>query len=134
MYMYIVPTVSMRIISSTVLPFLCCVSLHLPPPQIASRVLDLVMRELFEFRFMQTDPNWSNFFYNTEEDRVSRKGNTFCEIECTVDNLNKQDTFVCPGPYLSHGLATLYRMANKLLTYVDFCTKFQFNIHPLCER
>jgi aarF domain-containing kinase len=37
---------------------------------IASRVLDLVMRELFEFRFMQTDPNWSNFFYNTEEDRI----------------------------------------------------------------
>ncbi|XP_065208683.1 atypical kinase COQ8B, mitochondrial [Planococcus citri] len=25
----------------------------------------LVLKEMFEFRYMQTDPNWSNFFYNT---------------------------------------------------------------------
>jgi aarF domain-containing kinase len=37
---------------------------------IAARVLDLVMRELFEFRFMQTDPNWSNFFYNPDDNRI----------------------------------------------------------------
>ena len=41
-----------------------------PHPQIAARVLTLVMRELFEFQFMQTDPNWSNFFYNAEDNRV----------------------------------------------------------------
>lgn len=27
-------------------------------------ILRLCLKELFEFRFMQTDPNWSNFFYN----------------------------------------------------------------------
>ena len=35
-------------------------------------VLRLCLRELFEFRFMQTDPNWSNFFYNKETDQVRR--------------------------------------------------------------
>jgi len=34
-------------------------------------MLDLFFRELFEFRFMQTDPNWSNFLYNTETKQVS---------------------------------------------------------------
>ncbi|KAI2656104.1 Atypical kinase COQ8B, mitochondrial [Labeo rohita] len=32
--------------------------------EICFNVLQLCLRELFEFRFMQTDPNWSNFFYN----------------------------------------------------------------------
>lgn len=29
-------------------------------------VMQLCLRELFTFRYMQTDPNWSNFFYNPE--------------------------------------------------------------------
>ncbi|VVC43596.1 Protein kinase-like domain,UbiB domain, ADCK3-like,UbiB domain [Cinara cedri] len=29
-------------------------------------VLQLCLKELFEFSYMQTDPNWSNFFYNQE--------------------------------------------------------------------
>jgi len=33
------------------------------------------LRELFEFRLMQTDPNWSNFFYNEEDDKVWFKDN-----------------------------------------------------------
>ncbi|XP_066518548.1 atypical kinase COQ8B, mitochondrial isoform X2 [Hoplias malabaricus] len=33
-------------------------------------ILQLCLRELFEFRFMQTDPNWSNFFYNAEENKI----------------------------------------------------------------
>uniref|UniRef100_A0A3B4EG54 PID domain-containing protein n=1 Tax=Pygocentrus nattereri TaxID=42514 RepID=A0A3B4EG54_PYGNA len=32
--------------------------------KISFSILQLCLRELFEFRFMQTDPNWSNFFYN----------------------------------------------------------------------
>ncbi|XP_066524619.1 atypical kinase COQ8A, mitochondrial [Hoplias malabaricus] len=31
---------------------------------ICEQILILCLRELFEFRFMQTDPNWSNFFYD----------------------------------------------------------------------
>ena len=45
--------------------------LSLPPShQIALRVLELCLRELFEFKVMQTDPNWSNFYYNQSEDKV----------------------------------------------------------------
>ena len=39
--------------------------------QIAERILSLCLRELFEFRLMQTDPNWSNFFYNEADNKVS---------------------------------------------------------------
>uniref|UniRef100_A0AAV2J214 ABC1 atypical kinase-like domain-containing protein n=1 Tax=Knipowitschia caucasica TaxID=637954 RepID=A0AAV2J214_KNICA len=38
--------------------------------QICFKILQLCLRELFEFRFMQTDPNWANFFYNTETNNV----------------------------------------------------------------
>ena len=31
---------------------------------VASRLLHLCLRELFEFRRMQTDPNWANFLYS----------------------------------------------------------------------
>lgn len=37
---------------------------------IASRVLELCLRELFELRMMQTDPNWSNFLWNEKERRL----------------------------------------------------------------
>ena len=38
--------------------------------RISFLMLDLFFRELFEFRFMQTDPNWSNFLYNAETKQV----------------------------------------------------------------
>ncbi|XP_035239669.1 atypical kinase COQ8B, mitochondrial [Anguilla anguilla] len=38
--------------------------------QISHNILQLCLRELFEFRFMQTDPNWANFFYNAERNKV----------------------------------------------------------------
>uniref|UniRef100_A0A674CMK7 Coenzyme Q8B n=1 Tax=Salmo trutta TaxID=8032 RepID=A0A674CMK7_SALTR len=37
--------------------------------QICFNILQLCLRELFEFRFMQTDPNWANFFYNAEQNK-----------------------------------------------------------------
>ncbi|XP_072546835.1 atypical kinase COQ8B, mitochondrial [Salminus brasiliensis] len=38
--------------------------------KICFSILQLCLRELFEFRFMQTDPNWSNFFYNAEDKKI----------------------------------------------------------------
>lgn len=38
--------------------------------QICFNILQLCLRELFEFRFMQTDPNWANFFYNSDTNKV----------------------------------------------------------------
>lgn len=37
---------------------------------ISELIMRLTLKELFEFRFMQTDPNWSNFFYNVDTKQV----------------------------------------------------------------
>ncbi|XP_078452188.1 atypical kinase COQ8A, mitochondrial-like [Lampetra fluviatilis] len=39
--------------------------------KISENILRLCLRELFEFRFMQTDPNWSNFMYDPETCKVA---------------------------------------------------------------
>ncbi|XP_053568602.1 atypical kinase COQ8A, mitochondrial [Bombina bombina] len=39
--------------------------------EICTNILTLCLRELFEFRFMQTDPNWSNFFYDPQLHKVA---------------------------------------------------------------
>ncbi|KAI9324045.1 ABC1 family-domain-containing protein [Zopfochytrium polystomum] len=36
----------------------------------ATSCLKLCLKELFEFRFMQTDPNWSNFLYDEKTDTI----------------------------------------------------------------
>ncbi|GCC40193.1 hypothetical protein chiPu_0024112, partial [Chiloscyllium punctatum] len=38
---------------------------------ICANILRLCLRELFEFRYMQTDPNWSNFFFDPDSRKVS---------------------------------------------------------------
>lgn len=38
--------------------------------RVARKLLRLTLQELFQWRFMQTDPNWGNFFYNPANDRV----------------------------------------------------------------
>ena len=37
---------------------------------IAQRILKLCLKEIFEFRTMQTDPNWSNFLFNPKTGEV----------------------------------------------------------------
>lgn len=39
--------------------------------EICENILTLCLRELFEFRYMQTDPNWSNFFYDPQTHRLA---------------------------------------------------------------
>ncbi|XP_008311024.1 atypical kinase COQ8A, mitochondrial [Cynoglossus semilaevis] len=39
--------------------------------EICKNILTLCIREVFEFRYMQTDPNWSNFFYDPQTHRVA---------------------------------------------------------------
>ncbi|EFC46091.1 predicted protein [Naegleria gruberi] len=38
--------------------------------RVAKLILKLCLKELFEFRFMQTDPNWANFFYDPKTDTL----------------------------------------------------------------
>ncbi|CAL1697726.1 unnamed protein product [Somion occarium] len=37
---------------------------------IASRIIDLCLKELFAFRVMQTDPNWTNFLWNARTRQI----------------------------------------------------------------
>ena len=37
---------------------------------VGSQILRLCLRELMEFRFMQTDPNWTNFLYNRHNQKL----------------------------------------------------------------
>lgn len=37
---------------------------------IGTQILRLCLREITEFRFMQTDPNWTNFLYNSETNKL----------------------------------------------------------------
>ncbi|XP_074548290.1 atypical kinase COQ8A, mitochondrial [Halichoeres trimaculatus] len=39
--------------------------------ELCEQILFLCLRELFEFRFMQTDPNWSNFFFDPQVHKVA---------------------------------------------------------------
>ncbi|KAI9453811.1 ABC1-domain-containing protein [Boletus coccyginus] len=39
--------------------------------EIAKRIIELCLRELFRFRLMQTDPNWTNFLWNSTTQQVS---------------------------------------------------------------
>jgi aarF domain-containing kinase len=37
---------------------------------IGTQILRLCLREIVEFRFMQTDPNWTNFLFNAKENKI----------------------------------------------------------------
>ncbi|XP_060607544.1 atypical kinase COQ8B, mitochondrial-like [Ruditapes philippinarum] len=37
---------------------------------LGTKLLGLCLKELFEFKLMQTDPNWSNFFYNPATEKI----------------------------------------------------------------
>jgi aarF domain-containing kinase len=37
---------------------------------IGTQILRLCLREITEFQFMQTDPNWTNFLYNAEKNKL----------------------------------------------------------------
>uniref|UniRef100_A0A8C4NXV1 Coenzyme Q8B n=1 Tax=Dicentrarchus labrax TaxID=13489 RepID=A0A8C4NXV1_DICLA len=52
-------------------PLDCCVDLDQETRnEISYKILQLCLREVFEFRFMQTDPNWANFFYNSDTNKI----------------------------------------------------------------
>ncbi|XP_033207641.1 atypical kinase COQ8B, mitochondrial [Belonocnema kinseyi] len=48
-----------------------CVEMDLQTREhICRMIMELCLKELFVFRYMQTDPNWSNFFYDTETKKL----------------------------------------------------------------
>lgn len=48
-----------------------CVDMDVATRQrISELIMRLTLMELFEFQYMQTDPNWSNFLYNSDTKQV----------------------------------------------------------------
>ncbi|ODV89533.1 hypothetical protein CANCADRAFT_4149 [Tortispora caseinolytica NRRL Y-17796] len=81
---------------------------------IASSILGLSLREIAEFKFMQTDPNWTNFFYNASTNQIelldfgAARGYSEEFIKQYTALLRaavKQDSATCEG--LSHDLGYL---------------------------
>lgn len=81
-------------------------------------VLELVLKELFEFNFMQTDPNWSNFLYNKDTEQL-----------CLLDFGASRDyakKFIDAYIEVIHGAATGNRdKVEKGLTILGFQTGYE---------
>lgn len=64
-----------QVLTTTLVPgFPLDKATHLPQElrnEICEQILILCLRELFEFRYMQTDPNWSNFFFDPQTHKVA---------------------------------------------------------------
>jgi aarF domain-containing kinase len=55
---------------------------------IAARIIELCLKELFEFRTMQTDPNWTNFLWNARTRQVSSQINLRNSIDLLTISLS----------------------------------------------
>jgi aarF domain-containing kinase len=67
--------------------------------RIARKLLRLTLKELFEWRYMQTDPNWGNFFYNPVKD--------------TIGLLDFGATVEYPKPFVDDYLRLVWAAANR---------------------
>ncbi|OUT23340.1 hypothetical protein CAS74_001658 [Pichia kudriavzevii] len=38
--------------------------------RISTEIMRLTLKEIYQYRFMQTDPNWANFLYNEQTDKI----------------------------------------------------------------
>ncbi|KAK3872239.1 hypothetical protein Pcinc_022666 [Petrolisthes cinctipes] len=74
---------------------------------LCQELLRLCLMELFQFGFMQTDPNWSNFFYNVETEQVALLDFGACR--------DYSKDFVDKYIHLIHGAASKDRQ--KVLKY-----------------
>jgi len=81
-------------------------------------VLELVLKELFEFNFMQTDPNWSNFLYNEDTEQL-----------CLLDfgaSIEYSKKFIDAYIEVIHGAAIGDReKVEKCLTVLGFQTGYE---------
>ncbi|XP_042866521.1 atypical kinase COQ8B, mitochondrial-like isoform X2 [Penaeus japonicus] len=68
---------------------------------ICEKILRLCLLELFKFGFMQTDPNWSNFFYNAETEQLALLDFGACR--------SYDKSFVDKYIHIIHGAATFDR-------------------------
>ena len=81
--------------------------------RVAKLLMKLCLKELFEFRFMQTDPNWSNFFYDTKTG--------------TMHLLDFGATMEFPQEFVDQYIRVVYASATKDMdTIIDASRKMGF--------
>lgn len=95
---------------------------------IGSNILRLCLRELMEFKFMQTDPNWTNFLYNRETKKIelldfgaSREfPDKFVEPYCELlIAASKSDREACRDLSIQLGYLTGHESPAMLKAHVD---------------
>jgi len=85
---------------------------------VGTLLLQLTLRELFEWRFMQTDPNWGNFLYDEVPPPLSETDCSLREFSLRFVGLQKRsgrETLWCPAYLLTDVLRNLQ---HSLLTLV----------------
>ncbi|KAB7499502.1 AarF domain-containing protein kinase 4 [Armadillidium nasatum] len=89
--------------------------------RISSLVLNLCLMEIFKFGFMQTDPNWSNFFYNQDTNQIALLDFGACR------EFSKE--FVDKYIHLIHGAATQDReKVREYSTHLGFLTGYEAKV------
>lgn len=82
---------------------------------IASLILSLSLKEVFNFKYMQTDPNWSNFFYSPSKKKIYLIDFGACASYPT--------TFTHPYMEIVYGAATMNKdLVMKSSTLLGFLT------------
>ena len=82
---------------------------------IGTQILRLCLREITEFRYMQTDPNWTNFLYNSETNKLelldfgaSREfpAEFITDYVCTLAAASRNDRETCHNLSIKLGYLT----------------------------
>ncbi|EXJ79610.1 aarF domain-containing kinase [Capronia epimyces CBS 606.96] len=98
---------------------------------IGTQILRLCLREIIEFRYMQTDPNWTNFLYNAQTNKLelldfgaSREyPATFIELYAKVlDAASRGDRNACSDLSIQLGYLTGYESKLMLNAHIDSVT------------
>lgn len=95
---------------------------------IGTQILRLCLREITEFKFMQTDPNWTNFLYNASTNKLelldfgaSREfPDQFVDLYIrNLDAASRQDRNACRDFSIQLGYLTGYESKAMLNAHID---------------
>ncbi|EHY54519.1 hypothetical protein HRR83_004359 [Exophiala dermatitidis] len=95
---------------------------------IGTQILRLCLREITEFRYMQTDPNWTNFFYNPKTNKLelldfgaSREyPASFVDLYVKVlDAAARNDRNACRDLSIKLGYLTGYESKTMMNAHID---------------
>uniref|UniRef100_A0A669CEK3 Atypical kinase COQ8A, mitochondrial n=1 Tax=Oreochromis niloticus TaxID=8128 RepID=A0A669CEK3_ORENI len=115
-----------QVLTTTLVPgFPLDKATHLPQDlrnEICEQILILCLRELFEFRYMQTDPNWSNFFFDPQTHKVA-----LLDFGATRGfNKSFTDTYI---EVRSVSVHAQHLLESLLIIFLVFCIKAMENAH-----